>query len=111
MCIRDRVFNRKDALQARFAHKISDPTPWQPPVWWVPSTRAFVQATLGGLGWTMNPLPLVQEHLDAGHLVLLRGRAWEDVPLYWQHWRVNSEAMEALTDSVLSAARSLVRRR
>lgn len=105
------VFNRKDALQARFAHKISDPAPWQPPVWWVPSTRAFVQATLGGLGWTMNPLPLVQEHLDAGHLMLLRGRAWEDVPLYWQHWRVNSEAMEALTDSVLSAARSLVRRR
>ena len=83
------VFNRKDALQARFAHKISDPAPWQPPVWWVPSTRAFVQATLGGLGWTMNPLPL-QEHLDAGHLMLLRGRAWEDVPLYWQHWRVNS---------------------
>lgn len=41
------VFNRKDALQARFAHKISDPAPWQPPVWWVPSTRAFVQATLG----------------------------------------------------------------
>ena len=33
------VFNRKDALQARFAHKISDPAPWQPPVWWVPSTR------------------------------------------------------------------------
>ena len=28
------VFNRKDALQARFAHKISDPAPWQPPVWW-----------------------------------------------------------------------------
>ena len=105
------VFNRKDALQARFAHKIADPAPWEPPVWWVPSTRAFVQATLGGLGWTMNPLPLVQEHLDAGQLVLLRGRAWEDVPLYWQHWRVNSEAMEALTDSVLSAARSLVRRR
>lgn len=105
------VFNRKDALQARFAHKIADPAPWEPPVWWVPSTRAFVQATLGGLGWTMNPLPLVQEHLDAGQLVLLRGRAWEDVPLYWQHWRVNSEAMEALTDAVLSAARSLVRRR
>ncbi|KOF53209.1 LysR family transcriptional regulator [Achromobacter sp. DMS1] len=105
------VFNRKDALQARFAHRIAGREAWQPPVWWVPSTRAFVQATLGGLGWTMNPLPLVQEHLDAGRLVLLRSRAWEDVPLYWQHWRVNSEAMEALTESVLSAARSLVRRR
>ena len=66
------VFNRKDALQAASRTRSPDPAPWQPPVWWVPSTRAFVQATLGGLGWTMNPLPLVQEHLDGGHLMLLR---------------------------------------
>ena len=59
----------------------------------------------------MNPLPLVQAELDAGKLVLLRSKAWEDVPLYWQHWRVNSEAMQALTDAVLAVARSLVRRR
>ncbi len=105
------VFNRKDSLQARFAHKIAGRHSWQPPVWWVPSSRAFVQATLGGLGWTMNPLPLVQADLDAGRLVLLRSRSWEDVPLYWQHWRVNSEAMEALTESVLAGASVLVRRR
>lgn len=105
------VFNRKDAMQARFAQKFMGRQPWQPPVWWLPSSRAFVQATLGDLGWTMNPLPLVKHELEDGRLVLLRGRAWEDVPLYWQHWRVNSEAMQALTDSVLVAARSLVRRR
>lgn len=105
------VFNRKDALQARYAHRIIGRAAWEPPVWWLPSSRAFVQATLGGLGWTMNPLPLVQAELDAGQLVPLRARAWEDVPLYWQHWRVNSQAMEALTDAVLAAARALVRRR
>jgi len=105
------VFNRKDALQARFARRIMRGAPWQPPVWWLPSSRAFVQATLGGLGWTMNPLMLVQRELDAGELVPLRVRAWEDVPLYWQHWRVNSQAMNALTDAVLAAARVLIRRR
>ena len=107
------VFNRKDALQARFARKVMGDEPWQPPVWWLPSSRAFVQATLDGLGWTMNPLPLVQPELDAGHLVPLRTRATEDVPLYWQHWRVNSQAMEALTQSVLAAASDggLIRRR
>ncbi|WP_099722146.1 LysR family transcriptional regulator ArgP [Bordetella bronchiseptica] len=105
------VFNRKDALQARYAHRIIGRAAWEPPVWWLPSSRAFVQATLGGLGWTMTPLPLVQAELDAGQLVPLRARAWEDVPLYWQHWRVNSQAMEALTDAVLAAARALVRRR
>jgi len=105
------VFNRKDALQARFARKVMGDAPWQPPVWWLPSSRAFVQATLDGLGWTMNPLPLIQAELDAGRLVPLRARAAEDVPLYWQHWRVNSQAMEALTQSVLAAAGSLIRRR
>lgn len=105
------VFNRKDALQARFARKVMGEGPWQPPVWWLPSSRAFVQATLAGLGWTMNPLPLVQHELDTGRLVPLRARAYEDVPLYWQHWRVHSQAMDALTQSVLTAAASLVRRR
>ncbi len=105
------VFNRKDALQGQFAGRIMGAAPWQPPVWWLPSSRAFVQATLSGLGWTMNPLPLVQHHLDAGRLLPLRARAWEDVPLYWQHWRVNSQAMQALTDAVLQASRSLVKRR
>ncbi|WP_459616060.1 LysR family transcriptional regulator ArgP [Bordetella sp. 2513F-2] len=105
------VFNRKDALQARFARRIMGRLAWHPPVWWVPSTRAFVQATLGGLGWTMNPLMLVRDHIEAGELVPLRPRAWEDVPLYWQHWRVHSQAMDALTEAVLAAARCLVRPR
>lgn len=59
----------------------------------------------------MNPLPLIKEDLDSGRLVPLRARAWEDVPLFWQHWRVNSQAMVALTDAVLAAALALVRKR
>lgn len=105
------VFSRKDAMQANFARRIMRNAPWKPPVWWVPSSRAFVQATLGGIGWTMNPLPLVQEYLDSGQVVLLRSRAWEDVPLYWQHWRVNSAAMDQLTEAVLEAAKGLVKGR
>jgi LysR family transcriptional regulator (chromosome initiation inhibitor) len=105
------VYNRKDALQGRFARRILRGAAWQPPVWWLPSARAFVRASLAGLGWTMNPLALVQDDLQAGRLVLLRARAFEDTPLFWQHWRVNSDTMSALTDAVLGAARGLVRRR
>jgi LysR family transcriptional regulator (chromosome initiation inhibitor) len=105
------VYNRKDALQGRFARRVMGNVPWQPPVWWLPSARAFVHASLAGLGWTMNPLQLVQQDLDAGRLVLLRARAVEDTPLYWQHWRVASDTMAALTDAVLAASRRLVRRR
>lgn len=103
------VFNRKDDMQARFAQKIMRGASWQPPVWWLPSSRAFVRGTLDGLGWTMNPLPMVKDYLDGGQLMLLRARAWEDVPLYWQYWRVDSPTMALLTRSVLEAAGELVR--
>ena len=105
------AYGRKDALQARFAQRIMKRTPWQPPIWSVPSVRSAAQAALQGLGWTMNALPLVRDDLEAGRLVLLRARAWEEVPMYWQHWRVNSQLMDALTDAVLAASAPLIRRR
>ncbi|MYZ44113.1 LysR family transcriptional regulator ArgP [Schauerella aestuarii] len=105
------VYNRKDAMQSRFAARIARTQTLQPPMWWLPSTHLFVQATLAGLGWTMNPLPMIQSHLDAGRLVLLRQRAWEDVPLYWQHWHMPSPVMDALTDAVLAAAQPLIKPR
>lgn len=101
------VFNRKDAMQARFVQKILGDAAWQPPVWWLPSARAFVRAALAGLGWTMNPLPLVQDHIDRGELVVLRPRMREEAALYWQHWRMQSETMERLTDAVLAASAAL----
>lgn len=103
------VFNRKDAMQARFVRKIIGDAPWQPPVWWLPSARAFVRAALAGLGWTMNPLPLVQDHLDRGELVVLRPRMREEAPLFWQHWRMRSSVMDALTEAVLAAAQRFTR--
>lgn len=107
------VFNRKDDLQARHARRLAGPDapPLHPPVWWIPSTRAFVHANLAGLGWTMNPLPLVRRHLETGRLVYLRQRVCEDVPLYWQHWKGEVQGMAALTAAVLEASASLVRQR
>ncbi len=106
------VFNRKDDMQTRFARRLAgDEVPATAPTWWLPSTRAFVQANLGGLGWTMNPLPLVKRHLDAGRLVYVRQRAWEDVPLYWQHWKGDVQTMTLLTRAVLAASSSLVGKR
>ena len=106
------VFNRKDDLQARHARRLAGTdAPLQPPVWWIPSTRAFVHANLAGLGWTMNPLPLVRRHLEAGRLVYLRQRVYEDIPLYWQHWKGDVQGMANLTRAVLQASRALVRKR
>ena len=106
------VFNRKDDLQARYAQRLTgSQQPLHAPTWWIPSTRAFVHANLGGLGWTMNPLPLVRRHLDSGRLVYVKARAWEDIPLYWQHWKGEVASMALLTRAVLQASATLIRRR
>jgi len=42
--------------------------------------------------------------LDSGDLVLLDDRV-SRVPLYWQHWRLESPLLQRLSQAVISAAR------
>lgn len=97
------VFNRKDALQARFVSRITR-RKLAPPVHWLPEAHAFVMATRAGLGWGMTPDPMVQHDLEAGTLVELIPGKPVDVPLYWQSWRLNVQALHHMTEAVQRAA-------
>lgn len=102
------TFNRKDALQARFVRLITRRA-LQPPVHWLPSSHAFVEAALLGMGWGMNPEPLVARELDSGRLVdVVRGK-FVDVVLYWQHWRLNVEPLNHMTAAAQQAAARILR--
>ncbi|WP_449466316.1 hypothetical protein [Stenotrophomonas humi] len=37
--------------------------------------------------------------------------SWEDVPLYWQHWKGEVKTMALLTRAILQASTMLVRSR
>ncbi len=98
------VFSDKDALQsdwaaARAGRKVVLPAHR------LPSTRGFVDAACLGMGWGLNPLPLVKDHLDTGRLVDLSPETPHDVTLYWQSSRLGASVLEPLTKSVRSAAR------
>lgn len=97
------VFNRKDALQARFVGRITR-RKLTPPVHWLPEAHAFVMATRAGLGWGMTPDPMVQHDLEAGTLVELIPGKPVNVPLYWQYWRLNVQALQHMTEAVQRAA-------
>lgn len=103
-CLR---FDRKDELQARWVQREFGRTP-EMPQHALPSTESFVMATLLGLGWALNPEPLVASHLAAGRLVELRPDTPLDQPLYWQASRLGTPELERLTREVLAAARSLI---
>jgi LysR family transcriptional regulator, chromosome initiation inhibitor len=98
------VFNRKDALQARWLKRITRAA-ITPPSHWLPSSHAFVDASLAGLGWGMNPLPLVKPHLTAGRLLELVPGKPVDVPLYWQVSRLQAPLLSQLTQAVHAASR------
>ena len=98
------TFDRKDSLQhlwmrATFGRSVSYPSHW------LPSTQSFVAACLAGVGWAMNPVQLVREHLDAGRLVELVPDAALARPLYWQVNRLAAGELSGLTWAVVSAAR------
>jgi LysR family transcriptional regulator, chromosome initiation inhibitor len=96
-------FNRKDGLQSQWIRRVYR-RDLDMPVHWVPSTQAFVDAALAGIGWTMNPRSLVREHLRAGRLVeLMPGRELA-VPLYWQVSRLAVPMLRQLTAAVVASA-------
>lgn len=100
------VYGPKDALQARYLGLLGLGAEMDPPQHAVPSTHGFLQAALLGLGWGMNPHDLVAGPLARGELVeLVPGRSLE-VALHWQHWRLDSPVLLALTGEVRRAARA-----
>ena len=98
------TFNQKDHLQGEwirktFGQSITYPTHW------LPSTQGFVDASLAGIGWALNPAQLVRDHLAEGRLVELVPDAPLDVPLFWQVNRLAADPLSALTQAIVATAR------
>ncbi|WP_282608489.1 LysR family transcriptional regulator ArgP [Pelagibius sp. Alg239-R121] len=96
-------FNTKDMLQTEwiqraFGCKLSFPSHR------MPSTHAFADATLAGIGWGMNLEVLSAKHFEKGNLVPLIPDQPLDVYLYWQFSRMVASSIEDLTHSVRQAA-------
>lgn len=99
------LFNTKDELQTRWAHRLCH-RHVELPRHTLPSSHAFVTATLAGMGWGMHPHTLIAPHIEDGSLVELVPNTPLDVPLYWQHARSASALLDGLTRQILAAAHS-----
>lgn len=98
------VFNAKDELQAQWAQRLCH-RHVELPRHILPSTQAFVTATLAGMGWGLHPKALIAPHLKDGSLVELVPKSPLDVALHWQHARAASALLDGLTKQLVAAAR------
>lgn len=102
------TFNAKDRLQARWAEEALGITTTGPSHW-LPSSHAFVDAAIAGLGWGMNPEPLAATALADGRLrEVLPGKPL-DVPLFWHVSRSVAGAMKPITEAVIRASARVLR--
>lgn len=94
------VFDQNDRLQENWVRRVLRRDVMLP-AHRLPSSQAFVSAAVAGIGWGMNPLPLVHDHLAAGRLVeVVPGRPL-DVMLYWQVANLPIPLLETLTRHIL----------
>lgn len=102
-------FDRNDPLQSDFLRKITR-RHLAPPTTLIPSVGEFDTAVRRGMGWGL----LIEQHAQAdlrrGRLVELAPGRHVDVPLFWQHWRLESPLMADLTRAVVQAAKDWLER-
>jgi LysR family transcriptional regulator (chromosome initiation inhibitor) len=101
-------FDRSDGHQNRHYRRLARREPTGPRHY-VPSSHDHLRAVTAGLGWGLLPEQLATPGLLAGDLVELSPELPLDVPLYWQHWKLHSPDLDALTDAVLDTARAALR--
>lgn len=103
------IFNRRDELQERFLRRVLGGRAGQLQAHVVPSPTAFIEASLLGLGWGMNPEQLADAHLKSKRLVELLPGKWLDVPLFWQQWALASESLNRLAAALGAEASKALR--
>ena len=101
-------FDRNDRLQTRFLREVAGPG-IDPPHHSIPGSAEFVAAVAQGMAWGLVPEAQRGAAPGADALVPIGEFAPVDVPLYLQLWRVSSQLLDALAESVFAAAARALR--
>ncbi|MDG4793344.1 LysR family transcriptional regulator ArgP [Micromonospora sp. WMMD1082] len=102
------VFDRKDRIQHRFLRTVTGRA-LDPPVHYVPSVPAFNEAIRLGLGWGLVAEQIADADVAAGRCQDIAPGRVLDIPLYWQHWRLDSHVLTVLTAAVCAVAAETLR--
>lgn len=96
------TFNRKDRLQRDWAADVCGARVTLP-THFIASSHGITDAARAGLGWAVNPEPLVAPHLRDGSLVALSPDVTLQTPLFWQVPRQMKAALAPVTRALTQA--------
>jgi LysR family transcriptional regulator, chromosome initiation inhibitor len=99
------VYDRKDTMHADFIRRHFGVADARFPCHAIPSPEAFLAAIRRGIGYGFVPQPQLSGLLEAGELVDLAPALQPGVSLYWQHWILEPEPAQRLTQAVMASAR------
>lgn len=95
-------FDRQDELQQSLLTLLTEDGA-SPPVTYIPASTEYHRAVELGMGWGAVPHAQIGDALASGRVVRIVDR-YIDVPLFWQHWKVSSPTLSALTEILVDAA-------
>ena len=98
------TYSRKDRLQRAWAERVAGEKVALR-THYLGSTHGITEAARAGLGWAVNPAPLIAPHFADGSLVPLRPDITLATPLVWQVPRRNAAALRDLTRALITASR------
>lgn len=100
------LFNEKDQLHTQYIQQEFGLSPAQYPHFFIPSTHAFFDAIVMGLGYGWLPDYQTRHLLESGQLIELSGEMRIEVPLYWHHWKQQSPALAILGECLKQHAQT-----
>lgn len=100
------IFNEKDQLHTQFIQHEFGLNLAQYPHFFIPSTHAFFDAIVMGLGYGWLPDYQTRDLLESGELLELSSEMRIEVPLYWHHWKEQSSALEILGECLKQHAQT-----
>ena len=92
-------FDPHDELQKRWIAKAVG-SAVEGPTHSTPSTQGMLDFTLAGVAWSLTPETVAAPFLVSGRLVQLKRGLSLEVPLFWQHLRIDAHTLDLLTRAV-----------
>ncbi|WP_353141649.1 LysR family transcriptional regulator ArgP [Acinetobacter pragensis] len=91
------IFNAKDQMHTATIQQRFGLNPSQYPHHFIPSSSAFLDAAVLGLGYGWLPDYQAAQYLKEGKLIEAAPDLHLELPLYWHHWKQQSEVLDTLT--------------